>query len=137
MTSVGDAGIIALTAADDTLPSQTMGKRPRILRKVALVIDAWRLQIEIVELRRAFESVMDHLEQASGATIEVPQDFFWSLPGDAIFEVTERPELTIGQLTESWHNLKGERDGDSQSTVDYAVVWLGDIMKGIGHTLSR
>ncbi len=114
-----------------------MGKRPRILKKVALVTDAWRLQIEIAELRRAIESVMDHLEETSGATTEVPQDFFWSVPGDAIFEVAERPELTIGQLAEWWHNLKRVRDGDSHSTVDYAAVWVGDILTGVGHTLNR
>jgi hypothetical protein len=42
--------------------------------------------------------------------------------------------LTIGQLSESWDNLKRERQSNDESTIGYAAVWLADVLKAIGYT---
>lgn len=45
----------------------------------------------------------------------------------------DAPEPTIGQLTESWQNLTSHPDSDW--TVNWEFVWLGDILRAMGHLL--
>ncbi|MDQ0893948.1 hypothetical protein [Agromyces ramosus] len=95
--------------------------------------DDWNLKIELSELRRAIDRVLDHVEEENGGTVTIPADYFWSVPASDIYDVSAPPELTIGQLSESWDNLNEERAGMSKHTISFASVWLGDIMKAIGH----
>lgn len=64
------------------------------------------------------------------------EDFFYSLPFPEICDVTsDAPSLTIGQLTESWTNL--QRTQHIDSTVTSELVWLGDLLKALGHLAQR
>jgi len=57
---------------------------------------------------------------------------FWSIPPDALYDVyQEPPELTIGQLTESWDNLR--RLGEDEPGFGLDLVWLSDVLRAIGH----
>ena len=95
--------------------------------------DDWYLTIEIGELRRAIERVLDHVEQQHGSGVAIPADYFWSVPAPETYDVSSAPELTVGQLSESWDNVMKERNGDNGDTISFALVWLGDVMKAIGH----
>lgn len=81
--------------------------------------------------------MLDHLEQQHGSTVAIPADYFWSVPAPEIYDVTASPELTIGQLSESWDNVTSEREGGDGDTISFALVWLGDVMKAIGHHTVR
>ena len=95
-------------------------------------METWRLEISIDELRAAMTAVLDHFEAARGATLEITDDYFWSVPAGGEFEPSRTPEPTIGQFSETWSNLAREREGDREWTVDYSAVWLGEILSGIG-----
>lgn len=93
-----------------------------------------RIDIDISELRRAIQRVLHRLEETHGTSISIPGDYFWSVPRDSIFEVFSAPDLTIGQLSESWDNLADERSGNAKHTIPYSAVWIGDVLKAIGYT---
>ncbi|WP_232499316.1 hypothetical protein [Agromyces humatus] len=96
-------------------------------------MDSWSgLQIDTRELREVFERLITHLEQTRGETVTLPEDYFYSLPFPEIYDVlNEPPSPTIGQLTESWTNL--HRTDDIDSTITFELVWLGDLLKALGH----
>jgi len=94
----------------------------------------WHLEIDIAELEAAFRAVVKHLSEFNGTSVKVREDYFWSVPPNQIFDVPTQPELTIGQLSESWDNLKRERQSNDESTIGYAAVWLADVLKAIGYT---
>lgn len=61
------------------------------------------------------------------------EDYFYSFPSPGVYDVThDPPEPTIGQLTETWGNLHGDRDVDS--TIGIELVWLGDLLRALGHS---
>lgn len=99
--------------------------------------DDENLGIEIGELRRAIGRVLDHVEEQHGSEVAIPADYFWSVPAPGTYDVLASPELTIGQLSESWDNVKKEREGDGDDTISFALVWLGDVLKAIGHHAGR
>lgn len=95
--------------------------------------EGWNLEIDLSELRQAIDHVLDHLKEENGGTVAIRADYFWSVPASDIYDINSPPELTIGQLSESWDNLREERSEVSEHTISFASVWLGDIMKAIGH----
>jgi hypothetical protein len=89
--------------------------------------------IPVEDLRRVAERLLDHVRSAEGDVVELHEDMFWSIPPDALYDVYQQPpELTIGQLTESWDNLgKLMHDGEQPAGLD--LVWLSDVLRAIGH----
>lgn len=87
------------------------------------------------ELRAVFDVLMRHVEERHGSTIEVDADYFWSIAPEEIYDVYDQPtELTIGQLTESLHNIRSVT-ADPKQAISYALVWLGDVLRATGHKL--
>lgn len=88
--------------------------------------------VETSEVRNVFDRLMTHIERQNGTTLNIAEDYFYSVPFPAIYDMsaTEKAELTIGQLTESWHNLQETGDRD---TISFELVWLADILRTIGH----
>jgi len=72
---------------------------------------------------------MTHIESTQGDQVTLPEDYFDPLPAPGLYNVLEdAPDPTIGQLTESLDSL---RRGDD--TITYELVWLGDVLKAVGH----
>jgi hypothetical protein len=96
-------------------------------------MDSWSgLTIDIGELREVFDRLITHLEQTRGESVTLHEYYFYSLPSPDIYDVTnDPPSPTIGQLTESWANL--HRTQDTDSTVTFELVRLGDLLKALGH----
>lgn len=88
------------------------------------------LRIEVRELREVVDRLFAHLEETSGDGVTLHEDYFYSVPFPEIYDVLSGPpQLTIGQLTESWENLQRARGG----AIGWELVWLGDVLKAIGH----
>lgn len=96
-------------------------------------MEPWNgLTIDTGELRDVFERLITHLEQTKGASVTLHEDYFYSLPYPEIYDVmNDAPAPAIGQLTESWANL--HRSEDVNTTVTFELVWLGDLLKALGH----
>lgn len=95
------------------------------------------MDIDTRELRRIFDRVITHIEESNGSTVKLDYDFFFSVPFPEIYAVdtVQHPMLTIGQLTESWANLR--RTDEPGETIAFDAVWLGDLLKAIGHAQSE
>ncbi|WP_329400282.1 hypothetical protein [Streptomyces melanogenes] len=90
------------------------------------------LQIPLDQLQHAFNLVLRHVEAAAGDTVTLEHDYFWSVPGDELYDVPNEPStLTIGQLSESWQHLKGLL-ADEDRAVGYHLIWLADVIRAIG-----
>ncbi|MFD0396800.1 hypothetical protein ACFVHI_01775 [Kitasatospora sp. NPDC127121] len=95
-------------------------------------MDSEPLQIPLDQLRRAFELALHHIEASAGSTVAVERDYFWSVPGDELYDVPNEPKtITIGQLSESWHHLEHLLT-DPDRIVGYHLVWLADVLRAIG-----
>lgn len=95
--------------------------------------DEWTLKVDVAELRAALEVVVAHIEARQGPTLTIPDDYFWSVPYPEIYNPEQVPQLTMGQLDESWNNLACDRVGVDENTVGFAAVWLGEILTAVGH----
>ncbi|MER6192022.1 hypothetical protein [Streptomyces cyaneofuscatus] len=92
------------------------------------------LQIPLDQLRHAIEVALRHVEASAGSTVALEHDYFWSVPGDDLYDVTNEPStLTIGQLSESWQHLEG-LVADEDRAVGHHLVWLADVIRAIGHS---
>lgn len=95
--------------------------------------ESWRLEVDLTELRNAIGLALDRIEDVNGSTVSIPADYFWSVPSPDAYDVNSAPQLTVGQLSETWDNLRRERERDGEGTIAYTAVWLGDVLKAIGH----
>ncbi|WP_326601212.1 hypothetical protein OG930_01830 [Streptomyces sp. NBC_01799] len=90
------------------------------------------MQIPLDQLRRAFDLALRHIEAAAGSTVTLEHDYFWSVPGDELYDVHNEPTaITIGQLSESWQHLEGLL-ADEDRAVGHHLVWLADVIRAIG-----
>jgi hypothetical protein len=92
------------------------------------------LKVSVNELRELSLLILRHLEESAGAIVELDKDMFWSVPSPELYNVYDTPQLTIGQLSESWASLKAMQGGESPS-LSYGLVWLADLLRAIGQEL--
>lgn len=91
------------------------------------------LDIPREKLQQVLEVLLDHVYAQQGTSVTVQEDFFWDVAPDDVYNPYEEPaELTLGQLTESWDNLEKILSGD-KPVLGYGLVWLGDVLRVIGH----
>lgn len=90
--------------------------------------------VSLETLRQVFNEALDNLEERVGHTVELDEDFFWSIPREALYDpyATPDPEqLTLGQLTSSWDSLKRmHANGDHMN--EYTLVWIAEILQALG-----
>ncbi|WP_327420061.1 hypothetical protein OG612_40600 [Streptomyces sp. NBC_01527] len=95
-------------------------------------MDSEPLQIPLDRLRNAFELALQHIEASAGSAVALEHDYFWSVPGDELYDVANEPRtITIGQLSESWQHLEALLS-DPNRAVDHHLVWLADVLRAIG-----
>ncbi|MGM1017310.1 MAG: hypothetical protein ACQEW8_07215 [Actinomycetota bacterium] len=90
------------------------------------------VKIPVATMRRVAEVLLQHVEQLEGDVVEIENDYFWSVPAETQYDMTQEPRaLTIGQLSESLEHVQAF-EADSSSVISYGLVWLGDIMRAVG-----
>ena len=90
------------------------------------------MEVDLRELRQVFEQLLQLWEQGAETTISIPADFYWHIPKELKYNVYEEPhDLTIGQLTDDWEELKGVLNGE-RPPVRYAMVWLAAVLRAVG-----
>ncbi len=90
------------------------------------------MDIKVSELRSVINHLLDYVEQETGSTINVERDTYWFVSNDSVYDpYAESPELTMGQLSDDWQNLKGILD-EKDNTVGYALVWASMLLRAVG-----
>ncbi len=86
------------------------------------------------DLLKAHEQIVLYLEEIDRDTIEIGDDYYWHIQREDRYDVAKKPDperLTIGQLSEDASWIAGILDG-SGTTVGYAPVWLGSLLRAYG-----
>ncbi|MET9060096.1 hypothetical protein ABZX99_20015 [Streptomyces antibioticus] len=100
-------------------------------------MDSEPLQIPLDRLRHVFELALQHIEASADGTVALERDYFWSVPGDELYDVSNEPRtITIGQLSESWQHLE-DLLADPDRVVGHHLVWLADVLRAIGQEATR
>lgn len=101
-----------------------------------MLMTEWQLHVSLTELRRSIDLLMEHVEAATdGDTLHLDQDYFWSIPQDELYDVSNTPaDLTLGQLSCSWEHLT-DLLSDPDRAIGYHLVWLSEVLRAIGYKI--
>ena len=98
---------------------------------------AERVRVPVALLRRASELLLDHLESVEGDALLVDKDYYWAIAPEQLYDAyTEPSTFTVGQLSECLENLEQIVEDPSRST-SFALVWLADLLRSAGQTVTR
>jgi hypothetical protein len=94
------------------------------------------MEIRIDEVREVFWKLVETLKAAGVESVEIPHDFYWSIPKESRYSPYDEPkDLTMGQLSDDMRELHRIAT-DQMPATSYALVWLGSVLQAIGeHTV--
>lgn len=88
--------------------------------------------ISLDQIRHTLLAVLDHVKATYGDTIELESDYFWSIPDKARYDVYNKPELTVGQVSEvNEHLAKLAQPGQDVAT--FQLRWFAQLFDAIAH----
>ncbi len=82
--------------------------------------------------------LFDHLNELGIHEVNLDIDYYWNIPPEFAYDVLSEPgrdDLTIGQLSSDWRELRAQLDGETP-ILAYKFVWLASILRAIGETTS-
>lgn len=89
-------------------------------------------KISIQELRQFASTLLDTLEEKQGASVEIDQDYFWSIVRTERTRLAIEPtSLTIGQISECIEHLSRMLT-EPDTRLTFGLVWLAEILRTIG-----
>ena len=92
------------------------------------------MEVHIGELKEIIDTVFETLRSRGVDRVDIPHDFYWSIPGLRRYSPYEEPrELTMGQLSDDMHELRRIHADDAPVTC-YALVWAAAVLRAIGET---
>ena len=98
---------------------------------------AEHVQVPVDLLRRATELLLDHLQSIEGDAVLVKKDYFWAIAPEQLYDVYAEPStFTVGQLSECLEHLE-QVVGDPSRSTSFALVWLADLLRSAGQTVTR
>ena len=90
------------------------------------------MRLTTTELRRAADLLLAHLGKSGHGTIDINQDYYWSIPPAERYDPYNEPrQFGMGQLSDDVSEVRGILDG-SKPPVGYALVWLGAVLRAVG-----
>ncbi|MGV8856952.1 hypothetical protein [Rhodoglobus sp.] len=89
-------------------------------------------KVDVSALESALRMALARVVERRGPVLAIPHEYFWSIPVDAMYDVTQSPaEFTIGQLSDSIRSLEAIVSGEHEP-IDYDLVWIADVLRAIG-----
>ena len=94
------------------------------------------MKIATHELRIIVERLFRHLDERNIEELEFPYDYYWDIPKEDLYDSYKEPShFTIGQLSDSWEDLKKLQD-PSRDPLVHDFVDLAAVLKAVGQTLT-
>jgi hypothetical protein len=90
------------------------------------------MEVRIDDVKEVFKKLIDGLEAKGIESVDIPHDFYWSIPQTSRYRPYEEPkDLTMGQLSDDLGELRRIATNEMPATA-YALVWLGALLQAIG-----
>lgn len=88
------------------------------------------------ELEVALNAILEEMRSRHGSTFTLPKDYFWDIASEQLYDPYKTPsDMTLGQVSESIDWVKQIASGAGDPT-SYALVWLSDVLRALGHSLT-
>ena len=92
------------------------------------------MKININDLKKISELLLDYIKKNNSDYVEIKHDYYWFLDKEELYNPYDKPnqsELTLGQLSTDWENLEKILRSEDDP-VGYALVWLSSILRYLG-----
>jgi len=90
------------------------------------------MEIDIDTLEQACQAIFVYLKEAKIDSIQVEQDFYWHISQEDRYNPYQEPKnLTLGQLSSDWEEIKKIAVGESEP-LGYSFVLLSSLLKYLG-----
>lgn len=93
------------------------------------------MEIELDLIQKALHILTAAAEPTLGSTAAMEADFYWSVDPASALDPYERPELTLGSLSDACAELELLVSGKADP-VPHHLVWVGDVLRALGATVS-
>lgn len=90
------------------------------------------MKLKVSELRAVAQRLFTYLEDTGRIEVEIREDYYWFISQEEVYDPSQEPkELTIGQLSDDWQELKHILS-DKSPPIGYALVWFSAILRNVG-----
>jgi hypothetical protein len=90
------------------------------------------MKVDLDVLRAALNQSLDHVEEAKGKAVEVPDDLYWFVPKEALHDPAREPtNLTLGSLNDDWAEVSAIGRGEKEP-FGHALVWASTVIRALG-----
>jgi hypothetical protein len=96
--------------------------------------------VQLAELRRIINDLLEHVEQINGPEVVLEQDYYWDLNSEAAYSVTSEAPTSagLGSLGDDWEFLLNLRGGDiKQDGPSLMLVHAAPLLRYIGEKVGR
>lgn len=96
--------------------------------------------VNISELRRIVNDLLDHAESVNGPELRLDQDYYWDLESEVMYDVTTRVSGVhlVGSLGDSWEFLLNMRNDDiKQDGPSLMLIHAAPLLRYIGEKVGQ
>lgn len=98
------------------------------------------MELEIRALKRITNAIFDHIIhdlKVEKFVISEEKDFYWNVPSDKLFAVTEaQPQLDVGRLADDWEFLEPLLKDKAQA-VALMLMHVAPLLRDIGEEIGQ
>lgn len=96
--------------------------------------------VNIGELRRIVNDLLDHVESVNGPELRLDQDYYWDLDSKVMYDVTKKVSDVdlVGSLGDSWEFLLNlRRDNIKQDGPSLMLIHAAPLLRYIGEKIGQ
>lgn len=91
-------------------------------------------KIEIEELRKAVNALLDHLRDRGICEIRLGKDYYWEMEAENLYDaVTDPTNFSLGSLFDDWASVQKLAAGKSEPVVPL-LLKIAPLLRYIGDT---
>jgi hypothetical protein len=73
-----------------------------------------RLVVSLPELSKGIALLIQHVIEAEAEDVTIDEEFYWYVTDETLFDMTDKPEVVIGQLSDTWAELQACLNGEKE-----------------------
>jgi len=89
-------------------------------------------KINTRQLRLSLDQILNEFEEIYREEVVVPEDFYWKIPIDSVFNINEQPhEMEIGSISEDLARLNRLIEVKGEISIAYDLIIVGQLIQAI------